>query len=133
MRVATAPVATIAIKPLNISEASDLALAVKDISTAQTTNAVQQITAIKKPLTIVDSVNDPSMTDLADAANNSDTMQTKSDNVYFPINVNIPDNNPTPGTPAPLTEEEKRKRTILIASAVLLVLIVLVVIVTRKK
>lgn len=131
MRIASTPLAPI--KPLNISEASDLAIAVKDISAAQTTGAVQEITAIKKPSTIVDSVNDPSMTDLADAANNSDTMQTKSDNVYFPINVNIPDNNTTPGTTAPLTEEEKRKRTILIASAVLLVLIVLVVIATRKK
>lgn len=130
MRTAYTPLAPI--KPLNISEASDLAIAVKDISAAQTTGAVQEITAIKKPSTIVDSVNDPSMTDLASSINNSDTMQTKSDSYSFPVNINLPDNT-APGTNAPLTEDEKRKRTILIASAVLLVLIVLVVIATRKK
>lgn len=132
MRIASTPLAPI--KPLNISEASDLAIAVKEISAAQTTSAVENITAVKNPQTVVDSVNDPSMTDLASSTNNSDEiMSLKSDNVYLPINVNIPANNTTPGTTPPLTEEEKRKRTILIASAVLLVLIVLVVIATRKK
>jgi hypothetical protein len=114
-------------KELNVSQLSDLALATKEIANFPTPSA------IKTPLPLTESTNDPNDVETMADANNQSTGTLKSD-TWFPVTVNLPDSGtPAASTPAPMTEEEKRKRAIIVASILLLLLIVLVAFVSLRK
>lgn len=70
----------------------------------------------------------------ATPTSNTETVTTKSDEVWFPINVNFPSSS-TPTAPAPgaLTEEEKRKRLIIVMGALFASLILFLVIMAYKS
>lgn len=69
---------------------------------------------------------------------NTNNMAEKSDNVYFPIELNLPGsaNNPTATQTAtqtpPISEDDKRKR-VLIAGTIILVALVLVIVFVKKN
>jgi hypothetical protein len=129
----------------NSTSVSDIALIASDIHTTAVSNenAAANIPSFdnteeiyKATQKVVDSTNNPKDVQLASSTNNSDSVMTnKSGDQYFPIQLNLPSNNPTPTTNnnGVMTEEEKRKRAIMIASIILLLLIVLVSVVSRKN